>query len=207
MNGLFFTSEGKTPAAGSYRALPSFRLSLLASLSVRQTELRLEERFELRMQEARVIGAVGTFGALSLKDICHEAHIEKSYASKLIARLHERGLVEKLGDSVDQRAISVHLTPLGRELHRTLYAHLLERNDQWLSVLEEAERGAFLRSLEKLIDHTRDMLGQSAPASPEAPADGSVPSPVTMDLQMARQLHHALGALIDSASSAEGTGA
>lgn len=199
MNGLIPTFEGKAPEPGTYRSLPSFRLHLLAGLSARQVELRLIERFDLRLPEARVIGLVGTFGALSLKEICQEADIEKSHASKLIARLVQRGLVEKLGDSADQRAISVRLSEDGRSLHATMYTDLQDRNAQWLSVLDASERAVLLAALEKLIAHTRDMMGlQTAMRSvPEAA------TPLAMDLGLARQLHQVLGELIDGACASD----
>lgn len=202
MDGLFPTFESQAPAPGSYRSLPSFRLHLLAGLSARRVELRLMERFDLRLPEARVIGLVGTFGALSLKEICREGDIEKSHASKLIARLAQRGWVEKLGDAQDQRAISVRLTPAGLALHKQLYEDLLAHNTQWLTVLDESERSALLRTLEKLIRHSREgvsaerLSGVAQDEAATGAASPQEPASIHLDLSFARELHQTLGALL-----------
>ena len=144
MDGLIPTHEGAAPRPGTFRALPSFRIHLLAGMSARHAEMRFVKQFGLRLLETRIIGLVGTFGALSLKEICRESDIEKSHASKLIGRLLQRGLVEKLEDAADQRAISVRLTDEGRRMHRALYADSVERNERWMAVLTPAERAQLL---------------------------------------------------------------
>lgn len=200
MDGLIPTHEGAAPRPGTFRALPSFRIHLLAGMSARHAELRFVKQFGLRLLEARIIGLVGTFGALSLKEICRESDIEKSHASKLIGRLLQRGLVEKLDDAADQRAISVRLTDEGRNLHRALYAESLERNERWLAVLTPPERAQLLNLVDRLIDRTRAMMGSDfqddlAPAA-KAEAQGATPASaatVALDLELARSLHAALG--------------
>lgn len=201
MDGLIPTHEDKRPQPGTFRALPSFRVHLLAGMSARHAELRFLERFDLRLLEARVVGLVGTFGALSLKEICQESDIEKSHASKIIGRLVQRGIVEKLDDSSDQRAISVRLTPQGRELHQSIYAEALERNERWLSVLDAQERRQLFSAVEKLIERTREMLGVEAGPVPVASQAAVAPAAtLALDLELARRLHGLLGNLIDDAS-------
>lgn len=201
MNGLIPTHEDKLPQPGTFRALPSFRIHLLAGMSARHAELRFLQLFGLRMLEARVVGLVGAFGALSLKEICQESDIEKSHASKIIGRLVERGLVEKLGDNQDQRAISVRLTSEGQVLHRAIYTEAQQRNERWLSVLSERERAQLLASVEKLIVGTREMLGMERQESPlQEPSSGPASPGVALDLDYARRLHTMLGDLIDGAA-------
>lgn len=199
MDGLIPTHEERLPRPGTFRALPSFRVHLLAGMSARHAELRFMQKFGLRLLEARVVGVIGTFGALSLKEFCQESDIEKSHASKLIAKLVQRGLLQKFGDSNDQRAISVRLSPEGQSLHKQIYADAFDRNERWLSVLDAEERARFLSTIEKLVDRTREMLGveSQSPVPPE-PARA-----VSLDLDHARRLHALLGELIDGAANAE----
>jgi len=215
MDGLIPSHEEQLPRPGSFRALPSFRVHLLAGMSARHAELRFVKKFGLRLLETRIVGLVGSLGPMSLKAICQESDIEKSHASKLIDRLKQRGLVEKLEDSHDQRAISVRLTDDGQALHRALYADALERNEQWLSVLSQGERVRLLGLVEKLIGRTREIMGLDLhslpPSAPSRPTDlqadqqvdaQAVPPSVALQLELARQLHAALGDALKLADSA-----
>lgn len=193
MDGLIPTHGARSPAAGTFSALPSFRIHLLAGMSARHAELRFIKHFGLRLLEARILGLVGTFGALSLKEICTESDIEKSHASRLIGRLLQRGLVEKLEDAADLRAISVRLTAEGQRMHRAIYADSVARNQRWLSVLSEDERLQLLAMVEKLLPHTRALM-QTDPSDIPAPADVQAQAPqVMLDARLARLLHGALG--------------
>lgn len=199
MDGLIPTQGARSPAPGTFSALPSFRVHLLAGMSARHAELRFLKHFGLRLLEARILGLVGTFGALSLKHICTESDIEKSHASRLIGRLMERGLVEKLDDASDQRAISVRLTAEGVSMHRAVYADSVARNERWLAVLNEDERRQLLSSVEKLIQHTRSLVNSDpADLPPVAPAEAAAVPQVMLDERLARLLHGALGLALAS---------
>ncbi|MBP6899168.1 MAG: winged helix DNA-binding protein [Burkholderiaceae bacterium] len=205
MDGLIPSHEEQLPRPGSFRALPSFRVHLLAGMSARHAEMRFVKKFGLRLLEARIVGLVGSLGPLSLKQICQESDIEKSHASKLIDRLRQRGIVEKLDSSNDQRAISVNLTDEGRALHRAIYEDAQQRNQTWLAVLGDGERQQLLALVEKLIARTRDMIAAdqrglpTAPPPPQ-PAEVEVPN-VALDLELARRLHAALGQALQAADA------
>lgn len=196
----------------AFRTLPSFRVHLLAGMSARHAELRFVKQFGLRLLECRIVGMVGTLGALSLKQICRETDIEKAHASRLVDRLQQRGLVEKFESSQDLRSISVELTAAGRKLHKALYADAIERNEAWLSVLSANERRQFVALVDKLIEKSRAMLAASATgtaskpgaaradeAAAAAPAPGHSRPPVLLDGELARNLHVALGAALSGA--------
>ncbi|MGH8797152.1 MAG: MarR family winged helix-turn-helix transcriptional regulator [Caldimonas sp.] len=196
----------------AFRTLPSFRVHLLAGMSARHAELRFVKQFGLRLLECRIVGMVGTLGALSLKQICSETDIEKAHASRLVDRLQQRGLVEKFESSHDLRSISVELTAAGRKLHKALYADAVERNEAWLSVLSADERRRFVGIVDKLIERSRAMLAASpadAGAKPraaradDAAATAAAPGhnrpAVLLDGELARNLHLALGAALSGA--------
>lgn len=158
--GIIPTVDPPAPLTGGFRALPSFRVHLLAGLSLRHAELRFQRRFGLRLLECRIIGVIGPEGALSLKQICGETDIEKAHASRLVTRLIERGLVEKVGDATDLRAISVRLTSEGAAMYRAIYDDAVERNRRWAAALTDDEAQALGTAIEKLIDETRRMMAE-----------------------------------------------
>jgi DNA-binding MarR family transcriptional regulator len=189
----------------AFRSLTSFRVHLLAGMSARQAELRFMQKFGMRLLECRIVGMVGTLGALSLKQICHETDIEKAHASRLVNRLQQRGLIEKFEGRNDLRSISVELTAAGRALYEAIHADAIERNEVWLSVLSAPERLQFRNLVDRLIEQSRVMLDKSLP-SPQAPrapsADDGVAAsappgvadhtPVLLDAELARSLQAAL---------------
>ena len=50
-----------------------------------------------------VIGMVGSQGPLTLRELCGGTDIEKTYASRLVAKLAALGLIKKSPDPADQR--------------------------------------------------------------------------------------------------------
>jgi DNA-binding MarR family transcriptional regulator len=193
------------PSHSAFRALTSFRVHLLAGMSARQAELRFMQKFGMRLLECRIVGMVGTLGALSLKQICHETDIEKAHASRLVNRLQQRGLIEKFEGRNDLRSISVELTGAGRALYEAIHADAVERNEVWLSVLSEPERLQFRDLVDRLIAQSRVMLDKSLPGAeaPRAPsADDRIAAsaspestdhaPVLLDAELARSLQAAL---------------
>jgi len=165
-DGLIPSHEAQVQRRSKFRALSSFRIHLLAGMSVRHAEQRFIKHFGLRLLETRIIGLVGTLGDLSLKEICAESDIEKGHASRIVSRLIARGLVEKLGSKRDQRAICVRLTQAGQAMHAALYAESVARNARWLAVLTSEERDQLLALVEKLIVHTRVLLASDLQESP-----------------------------------------
>jgi DNA-binding MarR family transcriptional regulator len=158
--GIIPTVDPPEPLVGGFRALPSFRVHLLAGMSLRHAELRFQHRFGLRLLECRIIGVIGPDGALSLKQICGETDIEKAHASRLVTRLIERDLVEKVGDATDLRAISVRLTPAGTDMYHAIYQDAVDRNRRWAAALTDDETRVLGTALEKLIDETRRMTAE-----------------------------------------------
>lgn len=206
MHGTIPTHEQLALGPSMFRALPSFRIHLLAGMSARHAEIRFLKRFGIRLLEARILGLLGAFNALSLKEICRESDIEKSHASRLIARLQERGLVEKTEGDKDLRSICVCLSSAGLVMHRALYAESQERNAIWLSVLTEQEQQQMLACVEKLVDRTRTMLEADA-AGTDAPlakaVEPSVSALVGLDRDLAQQLYQALGHSLNMPSENE----
>lgn len=55
--GIVPTVDPAGPAIGGFCALTSFRVHLLAVLSLRHAELRFQRRFGLRLLKCRILGA------------------------------------------------------------------------------------------------------------------------------------------------------
>lgn len=203
-------SDGFGPEAAkrlpSFRSFPSYRLHLLSSLSEQHAESVYRQRHGLKLIECRVIGVTGGYGEVTLKELCRDAHLEKSFASRLINRLAARGLLEKTGSEQDQRSIRITLTEEGRRVHGATYATARELNETWVAALSPTERDLLLPLLARLTDQVRAMAAGSLPA-PEEPGSGPPADPfddpdrkessVTLSESTMRELHDALGRVLD----------
>jgi len=193
-------------AQRSFRNLPSFRLHLLNALSEEHAEGVYRDLYGLKLLECRVIGITGGYGEASFKTICREAHLDKSYASRLINRLVERGLIARGGNAADLRAVNLVLTEEGRRIHSAMHATAVGLNRRWTSVLSEEELAMLDPLLEKLVERMREMMAGGV--DDDMPEEEAPPAPppadVTLSAAVARQLFEALGAALEQVEAPEG---
>src|SRR5687767_13300923 len=95
------TGNGKhTPEAAeapkSFRNLMTFQLHMVARLSERVSEEYYRQHFNLSLPECRVIGITGSADSISFKKVASDTYLEKSYASRVVSSLVDRGIIEKL---------------------------------------------------------------------------------------------------------------
>jgi DNA-binding MarR family transcriptional regulator len=197
-------AENSGRAQRSFRNLPSFRLHLLNALSEEYGEGVYRKLYGLKLLECRVIGITGGYGEASFKTVCREAHLDKSYASRLINRLVERGLIAKSGNSADLRAVNLVLTEEGRRVHAEMHATAVGLNQRWTSVLTEEELAMLDPLLEKLIDRMRLMMASSEPDTGAPDREDELPpappAEITLSETVVRQLYDTLGAALDQAA-------
>ncbi len=191
----------------TFRNLPSYRLHLLSALSERHSESVYNRLYDLKLIECRIIGITGGHGEAAFRTICQEAYLEKSYASRLINRLVERGLLLKVDNADDMRSINVALTEEGRRVHAAMHTTAVELNDLWTAVLTPQEKDMLLPLIERLTDRVMAMaqnpeLRQEHPGKRTvSPADGASTAAaperaVALPEPVARQLYDLLGAAL-----------
>ncbi len=137
--------------------LATVGIHLLAAAAARHAEVSYLGHFGLPLLEARTMLLLGSTGPASLKTVCKQANIEKAYASRLIEKLIRKGLVQKVEDPDDRRAVRLTLTKKGAALNADLQAEVVQRNDHLMSVLNAEEQDIFLRCLSKLTWAARSL--------------------------------------------------
>lgn len=91
-------------------------------------------------------------GALRMSDLAERLGIARRSATSVIDELEARGLVERLSDPADRRAVQVALTADGRRLLRTLARRRRTAATEVLSVLTDDE-AASLHTLLGRVAH------------------------------------------------------
>lgn len=160
----------RAEAALSTLALPAldrfltYRLHLLSKLSDRHTAEAYASELDLPLGEARCLAAIGSFAPLSVNDLAARANLNKGQASRAAQALVDRGHVHKLASTVDSRGVVLTLTESGERRFTQLMGIIASRNDAIFGCLNTAEQQVLGSLLDRLIQHVR--MGVPNSASP-----------------------------------------
>ena len=188
----------------SFRSLMTFQLHRVARISERISEQYYRKHLDLSLPECRVIGITAGYGSVSFKRVAAAANLEKSYASRVVSALVERGIIGKQANPSDSRSVLLELTDYGKTVHEQTYALALRLNELLQMPFRRGQVGdfvAFLGTLEQQLDRSaRAIEGDSdlgaAPrlAAPAPESEDEEPGHSFMlDRAFARQLHDMLG--------------
>ena len=131
------------------RFLP-YRLSLLSN-RISQTIADLyAERFGIGVTEWRVIAVLGRFSGLSANEVAERTAMDKVAVSRAVARLLERGLIERDTHGDDRRRSVLALSGEGLAVHAQIAPLALDIEQRLLDGLDEGERDMLQRLLDKL---------------------------------------------------------
>jgi DNA-binding MarR family transcriptional regulator len=193
----------------SFRSLMTFQLHRVARISERISEQYYRKHLDLSLPECRVIGITAGYGSVSFKRVAAAANLEKSYASRVVSALVDRGIMEKMVNPQDSRSILLQLTAHGKNVHEQTYALALSLNELLQAPFRRGQVNdfvAFLGTLEKQLDRTSGLIesgGDFAAAPtlvvPVAESDGGEEGQSFMlDRAFAQQLHDMLGKYLAS---------
>ncbi|WP_321943669.1 MarR family winged helix-turn-helix transcriptional regulator [Paraburkholderia tropica] len=136
------------------------RLHQLSKLIEREANARYQAELGITHSEARILAATeGSSAALSVVELARAANIDKSQASRMAARLVERGLMCRTSDSQDERLAQHSLTASGRALHRRITRIAHEFDNMLVATLTPRERMALERAIGKVADATVTTFG------------------------------------------------
>lgn len=187
----------------------TFRLHRVARISERISEQYYRKHIDLSLAECRVIGITAGYGSVSFKRVATAANLEKSYASRIVSTLVDRGIVQKLANPSDSRSILLELTDKGRQVHKDMYRLAIGLNELLQEPFQRSQVRNFvdfLNALEQQLDRAGRLIdgGAELPVSdrdpepsPDRAALDSDPSP-NIDRTVARQLHDMLGKFLAS---------
>ena len=96
--------------------------------------------------------AIDRTGSASPSDVAERVGIDRGAATRLIARMEHKNLLERAADTSDKRAVVLRLTDDARRLMPTLMARSQQVNADALAALPEAEADALVAGLSILLN-------------------------------------------------------
>jgi len=148
----------RTPS--NIKQLFTHRVGILANLLSRLAALENNRRFGLSMLDWRIIGLVGLTAPMSLNQLAREANLEKSQASRAVAKLIENGYINRGADKTDGRGVQLVLTQKGGQLYKKMLSASIDRCEAILQVLSDRERKALEATIDKLTRHAIELLSE-----------------------------------------------
>lgn len=116
-----------------------------------------------------VLGLIRWRGPLGLAELTELEGVNPTMLSRIVRKLDEDGLIQRLPDPNDLRAVRVRITPAGDELHgriRTLRSGVLA---DWLQRLPQETQDTLLAAV-PAMEALADVVGPGRPAKPADPA-------------------------------------
>jgi len=131
------------------RFLP-YRLSVLSNRISQAIATRYAQRFALGVTEWRVVAVLGRYPGLSAGEVATRTAMDKVAVSRAVARLLERGLVERDTHDDDRRRSVLALSRSGRCIYDEIAPLALDLERRLLSRLDAGERASLDALLDKL---------------------------------------------------------
>jgi DNA-binding MarR family transcriptional regulator len=92
-------------------------------------------------------------GIASVTDLARAAELNPGAMTRLLDRLAAKGLVERVADPGDRRALHIHLTDAGFAIWREIDQCGQRVHDRAFGAMNESERSQLLRLLERVRDN------------------------------------------------------
>jgi DNA-binding MarR family transcriptional regulator len=101
--------------------------------------------YDVSVTQCHALSVVAARGPLNLNRLAAELYLDKSTASRVVDALVEKRYVERSPDPDDRRAVKLHATEQGLELHRKIERDLVEELMELLTEYDRDVRQATTR--------------------------------------------------------------
>lgn len=132
--------------------LESLLVQIARHYSLRDPLLGSFERIGLTGAQLHSLMWLGHDGALTMGDLARRCGITEKTITGVVDRLERSGLSRRERDDKDRRIVRVCITASGTKIFKEFHAHLHERLEHFLELLDEGERQAALSILAKVLD-------------------------------------------------------
>jgi DNA-binding MarR family transcriptional regulator len=129
-----------------------YRLSVLSNRISQTISGLYGQRFGLAVTEWRIMAVLGRYPELSAGEVAERTAMDKVAVSRALARLLERGLVQRDTHGDDRRRSVLELSPVGYTVYDEVAPMALECERRLLAGLDENDRAQLDALLAKLAD-------------------------------------------------------
>lgn len=148
------------------RFLP-YRLSVLSN-RVSQTIAHLyDQRFGLAITEWRVMAVLGRYSGLSAGEVAERTAMDKVAVSRAVAKLLERGLIERDTHGNDRRRSVLALSEVGYSVYDEVAPMTLECERRLLEELSAEEKAQLIVLIDKLSNGIERMTVDAWRSGPQ----------------------------------------
>ena len=102
------------------------------------------------LTEARILFELAHRDHLTASTLCHELGLDAGYLSRILLRLEQQGLIEKIRSESDGRQRLLHLTPEGEKAGTLLDQRSQDEVAEMLSEHSEEEQQRLLKAMETI---------------------------------------------------------
>lgn len=111
---------------------------------------------EATAKECEALRLIAGHEGLTVQAFAEPMALEKTWASRLLVRMEESGLIKRIPNSADSRSLLVEITTKGKSEHRKLTDNLNEHAVNMLGCVPASERA----NVERALIHVRDALSE-----------------------------------------------
>ena len=129
-----------------------YRLSILSNRISQTISGLYGQRFGLAVTEWRIMAVLGRYPELSAGEVAERTAMDKVAVSRALARLLERGLVQRDTHGDDRRRSVLELSPVGYTVYDAVAPMALECERRLLAGLDENERAQLDTLIAKLAE-------------------------------------------------------
>jgi len=138
-----------------------YRLSVLSNTISRAIAEAYAERYDLSINEWRVMAIVGRYPGLSAGDVAERAAMDKVAVSRAVARLLAAGRLKRRVAQDDRRRSVLALSAAGGRIYDRITPVLLQYEKTLLDSLSERDR----RQLDRILSRLTEQASSLGPPS------------------------------------------
>ena len=139
-----------------------YRLSVLSNVLSQSIAREYDKRFGLSITEWRVIAVLGRDTELSANEVAERTAMDKVAVSRAVARLLERGLLQRDTHGDDRRRSVLALSEAGYAVYDEVVPVARAYEQRLLAPLDDAERAMLDGLLTKLAAATKTLSADDA---------------------------------------------
>lgn len=109
----------------------------------------------LTTPKMRALAVLSVLDGILIRDLSVYAVVENSTLSRALDALERDGLVERVTDSEDSRAVRIHMTTKGRQTHELLWPHLATAYQEMFRGISDADQRTFVATLQTILKNIR----------------------------------------------------